>query len=235
MYNRAFLRTYCAHLELDAEDFVRRMEQEATTAGEKGVKSKPRAPEPPSQPIRIPPLLIWSLMLLASVGGLYFSRKWIAAVFSPYFARPPATRLGAPPSQPPVAAKPAEPEARPVEEPGTGAGVVPQTAAQTAVPVPADVQPAVPQGAIHLQFHAVQECWISVVSDGKTIESKTLTPGEDKAYDANDRFEIRLGNAGGVNLLINGKPAKPLGKEGEVLQVVIDPKSIPDLLQKVTG
>ena len=71
-----------------------------------------------------------------------------------------------------------------------------------------------------------------MISDGNRIPPKTLEPGQDSSYNANERFEIVLGNAGGVNLTINGKPTKPLGTPGSVLKLLIDAQSIPGLLEK---
>jgi len=235
MYNRAFLRSYCAYLGLESENFLERYERESAPQSEKVIKTKRRSPQVFSEPFRMPPLLIWSLMLLASVVGLYFSRSWIAAAFSPYLSRPPASRLGAPePSHPPGAIK-------------AGGATAAEASAVTTPPLQPATQPppaATPsqaptaeskQGLIHLQFQVVQPCWISVFSDGDQIPSKILQPGDDPSYDAEKHFEIVLGNAGGVNLRINGKPAKPLGKPGEVLKLLINAQNIPDLLEKTVG
>ena len=229
MYNRAFLRSYCVYLGLDSNEYLKRFEEESAPSSDKAVKTKVRTPQMPAPPLRIPPLLIWSVMLLVSVVGLYFSRRWIAAVFSPYFSHPPATRLAvSPPVLPPPPVKPAEtlPATAAVKQPEQ------QPPAEDAVPAKANPTPEEVPGKIHLQFHALQACWISVIIDGNPISSKTLHPGDNSTYNANERFEIRLGNAGGVNLTINGKPAKPLGKPGEVLNLLIDAQSIPGLLEK---
>jgi cytoskeleton protein RodZ len=234
MYNRAFLRSYCAYLELEPEDFLGRYEQESAPQAEKVIKAKRRRPQVLSEPFRIPPLLIWSVMLLASVVGLYFSRGWIAAVFSPYLSRPPATRLGTlEPHRPPTATKATEAIA--------GARMAVTAALQPATELSPSASPSQTPtaesspGLIHLQFQVVQPCWISVISDGNRIPSKTIQPGDDPSYNAKEHFEIILGNAGGVNLKINGKPAKPLGKPGEVLRLLINAQNIPDLLEKMVG
>jgi cytoskeleton protein RodZ len=220
MYDRAFLRSYCVYLGLDPDEYLRRYEEESASPSDRAVKTKLRAAQIPAQPLRIPPLLIWSVMLLVSVAGLYFSRRWIAAVFSPYFSHSPATRLAASlPSPPPPQVKAAkQPEQQPPAE----------EAVTTKPTPPAEEVP----GKIHLKFQAVNACWISVISDGNQIPPKTLQPGQNSSYNANERFEIVLGNAGGVNLTINGKPAKPLGKQGSVLKLLIDAQSIPGLLEK---
>jgi cytoskeletal protein RodZ len=233
MYNRAFLRSYCAYLDLEAEDFLKRYEQESAPQGEKVIKTKPSRPRVLPEPIRIPPLLVWSVMLLASVVGLYFSRGWIAAVFSPYLSRPSASRMSTPGSHHPTS------ETKAAEVTPAQANVAPtpvfQPATQPSLPVGPSQVPTSGStpGLIHLQFQVLQPCWISVISDGNQISSKILQPGEDPAYDAKKHFEIVLGNAGGVYLKINGKSTKPLGKPGEVLKLLINEQTITDLLEKM--
>jgi cytoskeleton protein RodZ len=234
MYNRAFLRSYCVYLGLDADEYLNRYEEESVPPSDRALKTKARAPQMPAPPLRIPPLLIWSVMLLVSVVGLYFSRHWIAAVFSPYFSHPPSSRLATSPPLPPPQVKASEPPpaAGATQQPEQqSAQLPPNTEAVTAKPTPpAEELP----GKIHLEFQVLQACWISVISDGTQIPPKTLLPGQDSSYNANERFEIRLGNAGGVNLTINGKPAKSLGKPGSILKLLIDAQSIPGLLEKTS-
>ena len=61
---------------------------------------------------------------------------------------------------------------------------------------------------------------------------RILEPGEKHVFDADDRIFLILGNAGGIRLRINGKPAKQLGKAGEVVRVLVNEQSMRDLLEK---
>jgi hypothetical protein len=72
---------------------------------------------------------------------------------------------------------------------------------------------------------------VSVNSDGTRVLVRLLEPGAHQTFDADDRFYIVLGNAGGVRLRINGKPARPLGKPGEVVRVLITTQNISDFLE----
>ncbi|MBZ5495891.1 MAG: DUF4115 domain-containing protein [Acidobacteriia bacterium] len=227
MYNRAFLRTYCAYLGLEPAEFLDRYEKESAPQSEKIIKAKARSQTMPAQSFRVPPVMIWSVMLLASIVGLYFSRGWISAVFSPYFSHAPATRLPASqPAPPPNAPKPAE-TASPVPPTPTAA-----TQAVPTEPVQAPGAAAPPPGIMRLKFEVVQECWMSLSSDGTRVLSRTLQPGETPFFDAKERIDLVVGNAGGVKLMINGKPAKPLGKPGAVVRLVITPQTIQEMLEK---
>jgi cytoskeleton protein RodZ len=239
MYNRAFLRNYADYLGLDTQSVLASFDTAATPPAEKTARARSHPPHE-SRDLRPNPLLIWSVMLGLSVVGLFLSRHWISGVFSPYFARPAsppapaageqASRVDAPPATLPPSASGAG--ATPQDESATQAagGEVPQTA-------PASVQTAggtdetVPPKPLRLRFEVLEKCWVSVNSDGNRVLVKLLEPGDTQSFDAGDRFYIVLGNAGGVRLKLNDRPAKPLGKPGEVVKVLITVQNVADFLE----
>ncbi len=102
--------------------------------------------------------------------------------------------------------------------------------------------PSAPQSAsattatkLRLEINATDKCWISVDRDGKPVLRKILQPGEVQSFDAEEKFQLVLGNAGAVRLRINGKSAKPLGKRGEVLKVLIDGNNLQNILDQTAG
>ncbi len=230
MYNRAFLRSYCHYLGMEADEYLERYDRECTHSHEKAARRKMPSGEIQSRSLRISPIMIWSLMLLGSIAGLYFSRGWIAAVFSPYFARSPAASLAIPQSEASAAGAPRLESNAPVaREPAPSAepaNTLDLSAAQADESV---------LTAIRLRLHAVQECWIYVSSDGTRVAERTLFPGDILSLRAYKRFDVILGNAGGIGLEINGKPAKPLGRSGAVVRLEITPQSIANLLEKGLG
>jgi hypothetical protein len=116
----------------------------------------------------------------------------------------------------------------PQEVPSEPARVTSEPGA-TAVPA------ALPRTGIHVRLEAVQTCWASVFGDGKPLFSRELNPGEDRSFDAAVRISIVLGNAGGIRLTINDKPARPLGKPGQVVKVILTERNIPDFLEPPAG
>jgi cytoskeleton protein RodZ len=60
--------------------------------------------------------------------------------------------------------------------------------------------------------------WIEVVSDGTTIYRAIAPAGAQLRFAADRTLLITLGNAGGVNLRINGRP-RPTGDAGEVVHL----------------
>ena len=88
---------------------------------------------------------------------------------------------------------------------------------------------------LRLEIDATAACWVSVDKDGSPVFRKTMQPGEIQLVGAGEKFQIILGNAGGVNIKINGKPAKPLGKAGEVVKFTIDAGKLQELLEQAAG
>ncbi len=234
MYNRAFIKSYCECLRIDPRDMLDRYDAETAPPKEKSAKAKPRTPEIGAT-FKLHPMIIWGTMLLVSVGGLYLSRGWVARTFSPYFSHPTVPELTA---DSPKASIPAP-------QPKESAEAPPVIPASTEA-VPASVGPALPNeadsqvarvepGTIRIEFEVLQECWVSVNRDGDRVLVKILEPGDDQTFSASEKFFLVLGNAGGVRLKINGKPAKPLGKPGEVVKVLINEQNIKDLIENSSG
>lgn len=121
MYNRAFIRAYSEFLGLDPQSLISRYDSEVTPQTEKKPARRQVSVPQNSSKHRFHPLLAWSLMLALSTAGVFFSRHWIAEVFSPYFSRSSATKVQPAPTQPssaqPAAPTPAAPPEQPVSAP----------------------------------------------------------------------------------------------------------------------
>jgi cytoskeleton protein RodZ len=245
IYNRAFLRAYCETLNLDPHDIMQRYDAEVTPIAERPPRSKAHIPQKRSS-LRISPFIVWGIMLLISVAGVFFSRKWITAIFSPYFSHTPPTNARYEPEQPQgnpkAASTPASPTASPAQPSGTletnepaKASPPPAAVQEVSVPAPSPSEPAVDAKAIRLEVSAREKCWISIHRDGNPVFQKTMQPGEIQSFRAAEKFLIIVGNAGGIQLKINGKPARPLGKPGEVIKIQIDEKNLQDFLDQTAG
>ncbi|HJT90002.1 MAG TPA: DUF4115 domain-containing protein, partial [Bryobacteraceae bacterium] len=70
-----------------------------------------------------------------------------------------------------------------------------------------------------VQLTAEEPVWVSARSDGKYLFSGTLDPAQSRTIDANSAVVLRIGNAGGVQVSLNGKPLGPLGPKGQVRTV----------------
>jgi cytoskeletal protein RodZ len=253
LYNRAFLRAYCESLHLDQQEIMRRYEAEILPLADRAPKSKVHIP-PNQSSFKFSPVVIWSLMLLASATGLFFSRKWIAEVFSPYFAHPQATnvRFSSPthPAGATIAASSEDSSSRtqslplPPDASTSTAATLPvplstsgTPTSSTEISVGEESIETLPNSAkaLILEIAGTEKCWISIDRDGQPAFRKLLEPGEVHTFAAAEKFLLIVGNAGGVQLKINGKPAKPLGKSGEVIKLTIDEKNLSALIDQPAG
>jgi len=259
MYNRAFLRAYCESLNLDQREIIQRYEAEISPLSEKALKPKVHIP-PQSSSIKLSPLAIWSLMLLISATGVFLSRKWISAIFSPYFSHAPASTVRF--KEEPVPPQEVQPSReQPVVPQTAGSAILPSSAVPDSMPaqspvstsvpstsqqtaIPATVPPAAKETApapspstakIRLEISAEEKCWISVDRDGSPVFRRLMEPGEVQSLGADEKFFVIVGNAAGVHLKVNGKAAKPLGKQGEVIKLLINEQTLQDLIDKTPG
>jgi hypothetical protein len=65
---------------------------------------------------------------------------------------------------------------------------------------------------------AVDATWIRVQPDEGRATEELLPAGASREWSAERRFLVTLGNAGGVEVALNGKILSPLGPKGTVIQ-----------------
>jgi hypothetical protein len=69
-----------------------------------------------------------------------------------------------------------------------------------------------------LVVRATEETWIRIQADDKESFQVLLKPGEKISYKA-ARFNMDIGNAGGVRVQFDGKNIENLGKSGQVIHL----------------
>jgi len=73
---------------------------------------------------------------------------------------------------------------------------------------------------VHMQAKCYATTWVGYVIDNGQPSQIFLFPGDEFSWEWQEKIELKLGNAGGIKVTVNGVPLKPLGKSGEVLSVV---------------
>jgi hypothetical protein len=134
-----------------------------------------------------------------------------------------------------TAALPAQATVTPEIKEPEHASPQPLAAQNLSAPATPQSEPTIDAKVLQLEIKATQKCWISIHRDGNPVFQKTMQPGEIQSFRAMEKFLLIIGNAGGIQLKINGKPAKPLGKLGEVVNVKIDWKNLQDFLDQASG
>jgi len=72
---------------------------------------------------------------------------------------------------------------------------------------------------LFLEIDAVEDTWIKVVIDGLEASEYSMHPRDHIELEASSRFNMLVGNAGGVKMRLNGKPVDIFGKSGEVVNI----------------
>jgi cytoskeleton protein RodZ len=158
-------------------------------------------------------------VIVASLIVFYF--------FSPYSSKRPVEPIPekpvsdgkpSPTPSPPVAAATFIPEKKPaVEEKQPGVAPSAPVAAATSVPE---------KKVLSLQLKAVEVTWVSVQADDQPAKEMTFKPGEGISVQASNRIRTILGNAGGIDLILNGKPLERVGRSGEVVTLTLTSQGI---------
>jgi Domain of unknown function (DUF4115) len=87
-------------------------------------------------------------------------------------------------------------------------------------PVTPSPSPEPERRGVRAVLDVEQPCWVRVIADGEFVDEVTLQPGDSPVYRAKRDLQLRLGNAGGVTLRVNGDPI-PTGPPGEVTTITL--------------
>ena len=117
------------------------------------------------------------------------------------------TPMAAVPEQTPEAALPKAEAPAPTDADTNAISAEPQARPQA--------QPA----KLVLQIAATERTWLRVTSDGKIVKEITLKPDDHMTFEAEQRFDLVIGNAGGVQLTLNDHDLGFPGKRGKVISM----------------
>lgn len=197
VYARGFLRTYARILDVDPDEVLRLHGEDATFRG---------PVLPPREPFRIrrdPPGWLLGLVGVLAVAGV------LVAV------------LGLGGRRAPEAVAPLDV----LDAAGTSSNGVTDDAApapQRPADRPAREEPAGPPVDVVLTFEATS--WLEVLVDDVLVEPGALVPsGATLRFGGQRTVVLRLGNAGGVRVELNGEALGPPGRPGEVVRLALGP------------
>ncbi len=72
-----------------------------------------------------------------------------------------------------------------------------------------------------LVVEAKENTWMKIIVDGQHTKEYNLKPGERIVVDAESKYNILIGNAGGIRMNLNDKPLPSPGKSGQVVNIVL--------------
>lgn len=134
-------------------------------------------------------------------------------------------------------AAPGASEAKPAV-PGGAAAVSPAAQPSPGTATQVQIPESNPNAPVRVAVTADDVVWVSAKADGKFTFSGTLSANQTRTFDANDTVILRLGNAGGVTIKLNGQSIGSVGPKGQVrtvqftsggFQIVVPPKPALDL------
>jgi tetratricopeptide (TPR) repeat protein len=115
----------------------------------------------------------------------------------------------------------------------------PSEVKQTVTPPPPEVLPEVPppppkvkheypaetkHDTLHtLELFAEDTSWIFITIDDSESKEVLLHQGDRIKWSAKNIFSLKIGNAGGIKLIFDGKEIGPLGEEGQVVTLKLPP------------
>jgi cytoskeleton protein RodZ len=239
VFAKSFVRQYAAVLGLDAEELASQFEQSAHLP-ELTNLAELRRPRPETvldrmgerrfsvgRPRNVLPSLVVVVVVMLVCSGVYgwWQRNRQLAASERQTPAPVAARqVAAPAPQPAVPVHP-----KPAPAP-TVAAVPPKVAPAPAPAEPVAFKPGVPQplvpdagpagsAAVQVELVVAEPVWVSVERDGHAIYQGELQPNEIRTLAANNEIILKLGNAGGLTILLNGKPIPSPGPKGQVRTV----------------
>jgi len=92
---------------------------------------------------------------------------------------------------------------------------------QRPVLVPSETAPS-----IVIELRALEDTWMQLSIDGGPSEEILLHPGEVISREGVDNIDMKIGNAGGVELFCNGKDMGRPGESGKVVHLSIGPQDV---------
>lgn len=118
------------------------------------------------------------------------------------------------------------------DEPGKGSKPSVQQSVQNSshkpaqkpqTPVPAQsanaaAQTQVPANEVELAVNFVDRCWIQVIADGTTLYEGVIEAGKTASWKGKEKIEFTAGNAGAVEVTVNGTSLGKPGEEGQVAE-----------------
>lgn len=236
LYLIPFLRSYASFLGLDPSTAVMQFVRELQGA-EVRAADTPRPPQPstwPSQPFRswswTVPFVLFALLL--AVVWRYGGSDGLGQSPGKAGSSPRAPAADAPALPAETWTQPPASSSVPLRLPTTSdkltppappAGPSPDVSApEGQSPVVSIPQPGQPSTAVPhmLRARAKAQTWIRVTSDSQPAKAVLLHPGQTAEWSAREGFTLTLGNAGGVELTLDGQVVPPLGKSGQVIRKV---------------
>lgn len=196
IYAKAFLKNYARFLDINVEEALEDYNRQFTKEPPPEAPVKPQEERSKRVKVEVPGKPRYWLYLAAAVvvAGLAFSVYYAAGGIG---LNSPADK-----AKQEVKQEPAQTPPQAGEQPQTPAG-----------------QPGASQTGVNMSLNVkTRDSWIRVIVDGTTAFQGTLSAGQSKSFEAKNKISIRLGDAGAVEVQVNGQNLGALGGDRDVVE-----------------
>jgi len=222
---RGFLKAYAAVVDGDAQEALRRYEAKCADQA----REERNLAQLGAVPKFWPRFLIFIVLFSALVGGTIYMGK---RIYGPASHSQPELPMESDPV--PSTEKGAEEvrasDSKTVETAPKASLAAPERSVSQTVPAKTTVasdpattatEPMVPKSALGLQIRAVEPTWLKIIADGQKPQEFNLRPNDEVTLEAKTQFNLLIGNAGGIRLMLNDKPVDIPGKSGQVVTLIL--------------
>jgi cytoskeleton protein RodZ len=209
--------------------FQKEAERKPPEKPEKEPEKKPQK-EPEKKPEKKPKKkperkVIGSPRQFWIIGGVVVVSVIFSLLFFSPSPKPPVEPVSPTPD---VSIKPEEKKKLPPPAPPQGSVTtrVPGTPPLETSPAPErtsvpEVAPGSETKPLSLKLKGVEETWVRIQVDDQPAREMTFKPGDVTSHEAMTRIHLMVGNAGGLDVTLNGRLIEKFGKSGEVVTSTI--------------
>jgi cytoskeleton protein RodZ len=203
IFGRAFVRSFATEIGLDPEatiqEFIVQFPQDSVTVGHpRSLQIVDHEALESNRRMASTVLGLVAVAVPIAAGVVYLSMAGRGT--EPADARPAPT----------VAARSAAGE--PAVTPARSQRAVTDTATPTA-----PVAGKAGDDRVTVALTVTRSSWVSAIVDGEKQVERRLQSGEQRTLQVRRELVLTVGDAGGVEIVVNGTAARPLGKDGEVV------------------
>jgi cytoskeletal protein RodZ len=206
VYTRGFIRTYSQYLGLNPEAMLDAYGPQQAIEDDVQIRPIPAEINAPRS-ISFRPAIVLAGLIVASLLVVYLWGQYTSF-------RENVDQLDSVPTS--RAPTPVVAVARtPSPSPGPGFAIP-----SLAGPSPSPVVAVVPERGLVVDAKVVDRTWMEVWVDGRSVLAETVQTGFSRSFTAETQVRMRVGNAAGVQVIVNGTTQGPLGDRGQAVDAI---------------
>ena len=203
VYTRGFIRTYSLYLGLNPDAMLDAYGPQVAIDENVQIRPIPAEINAPRS-ISIRPAVVLAGLIVASLLAVYLWGQYTS--FRESVDRIETAPTSRAPTAPVVVAR------TPSPSPSAGPAI-PSLAGAS----PSPVAPVVPERGLVVDAKVVDRTWMEVWVDGRSVMADTVQTGFTRSFTAEQQVRMRVGNAAGVQVVVNGTSQGPLGGRGQAV------------------